>query len=71
MSWVDDMKAPMKNVASVSVRKCFDGITNAIAAKQATSINCDANVHLRLVLIISTMGLHSGLIVQGMSNRLV
>ena len=56
---------------SVSVRKWFDGMTAAIAAKQMASSSCEANVHLRLVLIISTMGLHSGFIVQGMSNRLV
>ena len=42
-----------------------------IAAKHIASNNCDANVHLRLVLTISTMGLQRGFIVQGMSNRLV
>ena len=71
MSWVDDTNAPAKKAVSVSVRKWFDGMTAAIAAKQMASSSCEANVHLRLVLIISTMGLHSGFIVQGISSRLV
>ena len=71
MSWVDDTKAPIKNAMSVSARKLLDGITNAIVAKQMLSSNCEISVHLRRVLIISTMGLHKGFMVQGMSSRLV
>ena len=71
MSCVEDTNAPIKNAISVSVRKWLDGITKAMIAKQAASNSCDASVHLRLVLIISTMGLQSGFIVQGISNKLV
>ena len=71
MSWVDDTKAPTKSAASVSIRKWLDGTAKAMVAKHIASSNCDVSVHLRRVLTISTMGLHSGFIVQGMSNRLV
>ena len=40
-------------------------------AKQMASSSWDTRVHLRLVPIISTMGLHNGLMVQGISKRLV
>ena len=71
MSCVDETNAPTRNAARVSTRKCPDGITSAIAAKQTANSSCDASVHLRLVPIISTIGLQRGFIVQGISKMLV
>ena len=71
MSCVEDTNAPIMNAAIVNRRKWLDGIVNAIMAKQATNSSCDIRVHLRLVLTISTMGLHRGLMVQGINSMLV
>jgi hypothetical protein len=59
------------NAHSVSGRKLSEGIEMAMTVKQIASAICEYNVHLRRVPIISTNGLHSGLMVQGMSKMLV
>ena len=71
MSWVDDTNAPAMNAQSVSGRKLPDGIETATMEKLMASAICEYSVHLRRVLIISTNGLHNGLIVHGISKMLV
>ena len=71
MSCVDDTKAPIIKAQSVSGRKYAVGTLIAIMVKQMANAICEYIVHLRRVLIISTKGLHNGLMVHGISNMLV
>ena len=59
------------NAANVSSIKLLEGTAKATAAKQNTRSSCEYNVQFLLVPIISTNGLHSGFIVQGIRSMLV
>ena len=71
MSCVDETNAPIIKAQSVSGRKYVVGTLIATMVKQKASAICEYSVHLRLVLIISTKGLHSGFMLQGISSMLV
>ena len=65
------MNAPAMNMHSVNGRKLPAGMAKAAMMNESASSSCDVTVHLRRVPIISTNGLHSGLMVHGISRKLV
>jgi len=71
MSWVAEANAMIQNRNSDHWKKLLPRTENATSASTNATMNCIATTHSRLVRVMSTSGLHSGLITHGRYNQLV
>jgi hypothetical protein len=71
MSFVADAKATIQKHAKLVTKKMFVGNVNPMAKSATEAKSCIPKNQLRLVLFISTNGLHKGLITHGKYNKLV
>ena len=71
MSWVAELKASNQKKASDALKKNGCGIIKAMLANATAISDCMVTTHQRLVLMMSTNGLQSGLITHGRYSQLV
>ena len=65
MSWVALLKAISQKKAREPCSQYGPGMVNATPPRAAPMSNCIVTIHQRLVLMMSTNGLHSGLMTHG------